>query len=310
MSLAFERVAGPYEFTEGPVWDGETVRFTDIPNGRIYAYDPATGDCEVWREGTERGNGLALGPDGELYGCEMGGRRVVCYRADGSTTVVAAAYEGDRLNSPNDLAFDREGRLWFTDPDYDEREPEELALDHRSVYRCEPRDEDWSVERMTTDTTNPNGLALSPDESTLYVAQSEFGEGKPRELRAYPVAADEGGPSGARGGSSDEQRESDGALGECRVLHDFGPHRGVDGMCLDEDGNVVATAGWEESGPGPLLYVFTPAGRVLETHPYPGPAPTNCCFAGEDLTTLYVTGYDGGLWRAETDRRGLALPGP
>ena len=288
MTWTFERVAGPFEFTEGPVWDGEIVRFSDIPTGTVYAYDPATGDCEPWFEGTDRGNGLALGPDGDLYCCEMGGR-VVRLGADGSRTVVAEAFAGDALNSPNDLAFDAAGRLWFTDPDYDERDPGELALDHKSVYRCERADGGWTVERATTDTTNPNGLAFAPDGDVLYVAQSEYGAGNPRELRAYPV-------------------EADGTLGEYRVLHDFGPHRGIDGMAVCEDGTVVATAGWDESGPGPLLYAFAPSGRVLATHPYPGPAPTNCCFAGDDRSTLYVTGFDGGLWRAETEYRGLALP--
>lgn len=291
MTWTFDRVAGPFEFSEGPVWDGTSVRFTDIPTSRILAYDPASDDCSVWFEGDgRRTNGLALGPDGALYGCEWGGRRVARYDEDGTVHTVVETYRGDRFNSPNDLAFDRAGRLWFTDPDYDDRDPDELDLDHRSVYRCERAGDDgWVADRVAEDTTNPNGLAFSPDGETLYVAQSEFGPGNPRELRAYSV-----GPNGT--------------LDEHRVLHDFGAHRGIDGMAVTVDGTVVATAGWDEGGPGPLLYEFAPSGRVLETHPYPGPAPTNCCFGGPDRTSLYVTGYDGGLWRAETDRRGLELP--
>lgn len=291
MGWSFERVAGPFELTEGPVWDGDRIRFTDIPTSTIYAYDPSRDVCEVWHDDTDRGNGLALGPDGELYGCEMGGRRVVRYRADGVTTTVVDAYQGDQLNSPNDLAFDRRGRLWFTDPDYDDRSAAELALAHKSVYRCEKQasDRDWTIERMTHDTTNPNGLAFSPDGSSLYVAQSEYGAGKPRELRAYPVTTRD-------------------TLGDYAVLHDFGAHRGGDGMCVTDTGNLVVCAGWERSGPGPLVYVFTPQGQVLETHPYPGAAPTNCCFGGDSLGTIYVTGYDGSLWRASTDRHGLPIP--
>lgn len=293
MPWQFERVAGPYGFTEGPVWDGATVRFTDIPTSRILAYDPASGAVETWFEGEgRRTNGLALGPDGALYGCEWTGRRVSRYGDGGTAGPVVEAHRGDRFNGPNDLAFDRAGRLWFTDPWYDaDWVPDDAApeLDHRSVYRCEPGDGDWTVERATAATTNPNGLAFSPDGSTLYVAQTDYDPAAPMELRAYPVG-------------------DGGTLGEPRVLHDFGDHRGVDGLCVAEDGTLVAAAGWDRGGPGASVYTFAPDGEVLETHPYPGPAATNCCFGGPGRSTLYVTGYDGGLWRAETDRRGLELP--
>ena len=82
-------------------------------------------------------------------------------------------------------------------------------------------------------------------------------------------------------------------------------HRGIDGMCLDADGNIVATAGWELGGPGGMIYVFSSTGRVLETHPIGANRPTNCCFGGPGLTTLYVTSTDGHFYRAETDRVGL-----
>ena len=285
MSWEFEPVAGPYEFTEGPVWDGGGVLFTDIPNSRVLRYDAGTGETAVHHEGTNAANGLKLGPDGALYACEMEGRRVARYTDGGAETVVDE-YEGGRFNSPNDLAFDSEGRLWFTDPFYAtgwlDAETHGFDLDHRSVYRVDPTDPD-TLTRMTDDTTNPNGLLVSPDDDSLYVAQSDY-DGE-RELRAYPIEGDE--------------------LGEYEVLHNFYPHRGIDGMCLDEEGNVVATAGYDEGGPGPMLYVFTPEGRVLETHPIDVPRPTNCCFGGEDLETIYVTGSSGHLHRAETDRRGL-----
>lgn len=79
-------------------------------------------------------------------------------------------------------------------------------------------------------------------------------------------------------------------------------------MCLTEEGELVVCAGWEESGPGPLVYAFAPSGRILETHPYPGSAPTNCCFGGTEMKTVYVTGFDGSLWRARTDRVGFPIP--
>jgi gluconolactonase len=285
MSWEFERVAGPYEFTEGPVWDGEGVLFTDIPTDRVMRYDAATGETSVYREGTNAANGLKLGPDGTLYACEMRGRRVARYTDNGGEPLVEE-YGGGRFNSPNDLAFDSAGTLWFTDPFYDtawlDAETHGFDLDHRSVYRVDPAAPE-TLTRMTHDTTNPNGLLVSPDDEWLYVAQSDYDGAL--ELRAYPIENDE--------------------LGEFETLHDFSPHRGIDGMCLDEDGNVVATAGSDEGGPGPTLYVFAPGGQVLETHPIDDPKPTNCAFGDEDLRTLYVTGSKGSLFRARTDRRGL-----
>ena len=294
MPWTFERLAGPYTLTEGPAWDGSGLLFTDIRNSRVLRFDDATGRIGTWREGTNGANGLMFDRDGQLYACEgkavssgEAGRRVVRYEPGGATTVVADRLDGKRLNSPNDLAIDSRGRVWFTDPRYgDERA--DMELDHESVLRATPAaDGAWSLERMTFDTTRPNGLLISADERRLYVAQSSYIPTEPRQLRAYPI-------------------KEDGTLGRYEVLHDFGPHRGIDGMCLDTEGNIVATCGWEVSGPGPMLCVFAPNGRVLETHPTPDPIkrPTNCTFGGPDLTTLYVTDLDGHLHRAGTERRG------
>ena len=324
MDWTFEPVAGPFEFTEGPVWHPSeaVVSFSDIPTSRILRYDPASDECTEWATDTNRGNGSALGPDGRLYNCEMGtngnGHQISRYDRNGERTVLVHEYNGRRLNSPNDLAFDSLGRLWFTDPDYDDQD--DLELDHFSVYYLDPAGDPgdaapdgWEVTRAIDDTTNPNGLVFSKDEGTLYVAESPYGRDTTRELRAYPI--DDGGSRDeASDESGDEDKDGDGdgaedvAVGEYEVLHDFGPHRGIDGMCLTDEGNVVATAGWEESGPGGLLYIFTPEGRVLETHPYPGDRPTNCAFGGEELTTLYASGFDGYLYRAETDRVGYPVP--
>jgi gluconolactonase len=291
MSWAFEQVVEAFEaprdapdVTEGPVWTGEAMLFSDIPNSHVMRYDPERGDCDGHRTETNLANGLKFGPDGRLHACEQAEHRVVRYEPDGSTTVVASDYRGTRLNAPNDLAFDGEGRLWFTDPYYGPS-PESLELGRRSVYRADPQgDGEWTLRRMTHDTTNPNGILVSPDGERVYVAELRSGEDGDRELRAYPIEGDE--------------------LGEYEVLHNFYPHAGIDGMCLDSEGNVLGAAGSEESGPGPMIYVIAPSGRVLETHPYPGEQPTNCAFGGADLSTLYVTGFDSGLHRAETDRTG------
>jgi len=291
MEWQFEAVAGPFGFTEGPAWDGAGLFFSDIPSSRILCFHPSSGAVTVHREETHAGNGLTLDGEGRLYGCQGGaepygaGRRVVRYEAEGAVTVIADQFEGKRLNSPNDLVFDRHGRLWFTDPRYGDFR-DDMELDHESVLRADPQpDGSWSLHRVTFDTTRPNGLLISHDQSTLYVAQSEYGIDRKRELRAYPILAD-------------------GSLGEHRVLHNFYPHRGIDGMCLDADGNIVATAGWDQSGPGSMIYIFAPSGRVLETHPVPFDRPTNCTWGGEDLSTLYVTVATGHLLRAQTGRRG------
>jgi gluconolactonase len=286
MSWQFELVAGPFGLTEGPAWDGEALLFTNIPNSRILRYSPVTGQCTEFRTGTNGANGLIFDKGGQLYACEGDGRRMVRYEPDGTTTVLADSFEDHRLNSPNDLAFDAEGRLWFTDPRYGDFR-NDMELDHESVFRLDPQpDGRWTIKRMTYDTTRPNGLLISSDQKILYVAQSEYGENKKRELRAYPILDND-------------------TLGGYTVLHNFYPHRGIDGMCLDVDGNIIATAGWQASGPGPMIYIFTPNGRVLETHPLPADRPTNCTFGDEELQTLYVTTGEGYLFRARTERKGL-----
>ena len=111
MVWEFERVAGPFGVTEGPVWNGDAVLFTDTPNARIYRYDPAADECRPYISGTGGAAGMHLGPDGDLFVCEMVGRRVAWYHRDGTRTTVANEFEGDSLNSPDDLYLDGAGRL-------------------------------------------------------------------------------------------------------------------------------------------------------------------------------------------------------
>jgi gluconolactonase len=299
MDWAFELVAGPYGgTTEGPAWDGEALLFTHIPESRILRYDPQSGAVTEFRKYTNRTNGLAFSADGHLYGCQSGSRRIVRFNSGGSTSVLADRLDGHFHNHPNDLAIDRQGRIWFTDPYGRLPAPGpqlQGLLDHASVLRLEQRpDRTWLIRRMTYDTTSPNGILVSQDQQTLYVAQSDYGEDRTRELRAYPI-------------------REDGTLGAYTVLHTFGidqrgPHRGVDGMCLDREGNIIACAGWQQSGPGPMIYVFSPSGRVLETHPMPVDRPTNCTFGDANLRTLYITTGGGHLYRVRnTGRQGWLL---
>jgi gluconolactonase len=299
MDWEFELIAGPYGgTTEGPAWDGEALLFTHIPESRILRYDPRTGAVTDFRKYTNRTNGLTFSADGHLYGCQSGSRRIVRFNADGSTSVLADRLDGRLHNHPNDLAVDRQGRIWFTDPFGRQPAPGpqlQGLLDHASVLRLERRpDRTWTIRRMTYDTTSPNGILVSQDQQTLYVAQSGYAEDRPRELRAYPIQEDD-------------------TLGPYTALHTFGidhrgPHRGVDGMCLDAEGNIIACAGWQQSGPGPMIYVFSPSGQVLETHGMPVDRPTNCTFGDPDLRTLYITTGGGHLYRVRnTGRQGWLL---
>ena len=297
MSWDFIAVQGPFGGTsEGPAWDGDSLLFTHIPESKIYKFDPNTSTTKVFRENTNCANGLMFDRNGNLYACEGGARRVVRYDGE-STEILADSYEGNKFNVPNDLAIDPEGRIWFTDPFFEgaggpwSEDRSNKELDHDSVYRIDMKDgKSTGVTRVTEDTTRPNGLLFSLDFKTLYVAQSGRLPEEKRQLRAYPV-------------------NSDGSLGTHEVIHDFGEHRGIDGMVLDVEGNIVATAGYKAGGPGPMIYVFSASGEVLETHPTPFDRPTNCSFGGEDLSTLYVTTGDGFLLRAFTQRQGrLAYP--
>src|SRR5712692_10143120 len=290
MSWNFELVDPPYgAVSEGPVWDGSRLLFTHIQQSRIMRYDPATASCTVFREGTNCANGLARDQAGRVYACEGGAaidaRRVVRYEAEG-VRVLADQFEGKRLNIPNDLVIGPQGRVWFTDPYYEGAAGPwsfDLAnkeLEHDSVYRLDPQpDGNYAIHCVTFDTTRANGLLFSLDYKTLYVAQSGRRPDEKRQLRAYLI-------------------NDDSSLGEGAVLHDFGENRGIDGMRLDEEGNIVATAGWELGGPGPSIYVFSPSGEVLARHPVPSKRPTNCAFGDADLSTLYVTTTEGHLFRA------------
>lgn len=297
MTWEFQRVAGPYGSpTDGPVWDGEALLFTQLTfpfnaaNNRILRYDPSSGAATDFRRWTNRTAGLAFSCSGVLYGAQSGGRRLVRFNADGSTSPLAHKLDGIYHNQPKDLVVDSQDRIWFCDPHGDLREAMNPQihdkLDHASVLRLEAPTLDAPITRITYDTDSPMALLLSPDESILYVAETSGEPDGPRELRAYPIL-------------------ENGAVGQYRLLHSFGRdgrggrggvHRGIYGMCLDRDGNVVAAAGGDKAGPGPMVYVISPGGRILESHSLPE-TPTNCALGGSALDDLYVTTAEGSLFR-------------
>ena len=297
--MEFTIVAGPLGgVAEGPAWDGEKLLFTHIPASRVLAFDPNTRLTSIYREGTNWCNGTMFDAEGRYYGCEGGARRVVRYDGPPSldaegAVVLTDNFEGKRFNIPNDLAIDDTGRVWFTDPFYEDaggewtKDRTDMELDHESVYRLDPNGDGTysSAERVTFDTTRPNGLLFNLDHSILYVAQSGRNLDEKRQLRAYAV-------------------QPDGSLGEGKVLHEFGDWRGIDGMVLDTDGNIWATAGTAAGGPGPSVYVFSAQGEVIDRHPLPVDLPTNCTFAGPDLSDLYVTTIGGHLLWTPTEATG------
>lgn len=288
----WELLAGPATITEGPAWDGAGLFYTSIAANEIRRYDPTTGAIATVYRDTGGTNGLTFGPDGALYGCAGSGREIHRYDTAGNRTTLASRFEGRRLNSPNDLVIDTTGRIWFTDPRYGD-DHSDRELDHDSVYRISPPESaegEWSIERLTFDTTRPNGLLLAPDEETLFVAQSDYAPDSVRQLRAYPIL-------------------SDGSLGPFEVLYDFGEARGIDGMRWDAEGNIVAACGWELSGPGSRIAILATDGTLLEEHPLPAGRPSNCAFGGPGLDVLYVTTLDGRLYRVpNTGRRGHLEP--
>lgn len=292
MSWKFELVHGPLGRPLGGLaWDGKAMLASDINDSTILAFDPSDGKTTAWRKYTNRTNGIAFGPDA-LYGCQEGSRRVIRILADGSSAITTTRMDGLCHNQPNLLVLDRKGRVWFSDPRHPvlPSGPQVFPwLDHQSVLRLtlggRPHTE-WHIERMTFDTASPRGVALSPDEKTLYVSETRNERGGVRELRAYSIL-------------------SDGTLGEFTVLHTFGAdargiHRGSEGLCVDKEGNILACAGWKRSGPGPLIYVFSASGAVLGTHAVPADVPLNCAFGDPDLSSLYVTTADGSLFRARS----------
>jgi gluconolactonase len=263
-------------FTEGGAMTGDgSILFSDIGD-RIMKFDPRAKAVTVFREPSGRANGLLFDPKGRLIAAEGaspgGKRRVSITERDGTVRTLSDSYEGKRFNSPNDLAVDTSGRVYVSDPRYGGNDPR--ALDFEGVFRIDP---DGAVTRLETTAKKPNGLAISPDGKTLYVADN----GPERRVL---IACD---------------LSEKGAVSRPRVLHDFGDGRGIDGMTVTVDGRIVATAG---TGAKAGAYVMSSDGKVLEMIPTPED-PTNVEFSGK---TLYITAGVS-LYRIETNLTGYRV---
>ncbi len=290
-----ERVYTGASFTEGPAAgpDG-AIYFSDIPNdspGAILRFDPKTGKTTVFRKPSGKSNGLAFDPAGRLIACEganRGGRRISVTQPDGTVETLADRYDGRRFNSPNDLCIDRQGRIYLTDPRYVGDEPMELPF--QSVYRIDP---DGRVHRIIQDVEKPNGIGLSPDFTTLYVVEHNNepvkepnGRVRPgtKALYAYPL-------------------RPDGTVGARRIVVSYTPRPGLDGICLDTEGNIYAALR-DPAEPG--IHVYRPSGKRIAWIRTPE-LPTNCTFGtGSEADVLYITA-GGSLYRIRLNARGWHL---
>lgn len=282
--------ANRFEWAEGPVWDraGKRVLFSDIPRNMIWQWSQTSGLKEFLKPsghtgvttftGREPGsNGLAFNKAGELVMCQHGDRRIAKW-VDGKFVTLADRYAGKRLNSPNDLAIRSNGDPYFTDPPYGlpkHTEDPGRELDFQAVYRLSAKGE---LSLLTKELNRPNGLAFSPDQQILYVANSEP---EKAVLMAYPV-------------------RPDGSLGTGKVFFDVTAavskqRPGLpDGLKVSTDGTVWAT------GPGGVL-VYSSQGKHLGTLAT-GVATANLAF-GDDGSTLYLTA-DKNLVRVRTKVKG------
>jgi gluconolactonase len=293
MAWTFERVAGPYNGrTGGLAWDGQCMLAAAVAEERVLRIDPETREVANFRRWTGRVNGIAIGRDGSVYGAQEGGRRVVRFLTDGSTVAVTEFLDGRRHNQPTDVIVDRLARIWIADA-YNAQAPygppTAPFLQHASVLRADPVGQGlYRLTRITHDTAGPRALLLSSDERRLYVADGDIERGDVCQLLAYEIGAH-------------------GDVGPAKSLLTFtAVDRGIEGMCLDSEGCIVACAGWKKGGAGPMLYVISAEGTIIDSHPAPADIPMRCAFGDSGLGGLYVTAGDGGIYRArDTGRRGL-----
>lgn len=275
------------EFTEGVATapDG-TVYFSDIAiaaknPGRIMKFDPAKTETTVHVADSGQSNGLFFTPDGRLLavcGANQGLRALVEITAGRKPRVLVDRFEGQRFNAPNDLVVHPRGWVYFSDPHYVGKEP--LELGHMSVYRYDPVTN--TVTRATTDITKPNGVIISPDGKTLYVAETDNGR--------TGVDPEDATPKPARYTLNAFPIDADGMLGPKRVLHDFGSEAGIDGMTVDTAGRIYAAVRIPARHG---IAVFTPQGKEGAFLPT-DELPTNCTFGrGPEAQTLYVTAGSG-----------------
>lgn len=275
-----KKIASGFDWVEGPVWFGDAgcLLFSDIPNNRILRW--TTEGVTTFRTPSNYANGHTRDREGRLVSCEHGLRRVTRTELDGSITVIADSHGGKRFNSPNDVVVASDGAIWFTDPHYG------VMTDYEGfkagteqpchVYRVDPN---GSVEAVITDMHCPNGLAFSPDESLLYVADTgRMFHDDPQHIRVFEMVG--GRPRGGR------------------VFHTVDPAC-ADGIRLDTEGNV-----WSSAGDG--VHCIAPDGTLLGKILIPERV-SNICFGGRAKHQLFITATTS-VYSVVLNRNGVQRP--
>jgi gluconolactonase len=280
-----EKLHGGMRWAEGPVYFGDQrcLIWSDLPNNRMLRWDEETGQVTTFRSPSNFSNGNTRDREGRLVTCEHRGRRVTRTELSGKITVLAESYQGKRLNSPNDVVVKSDGTVWFTDPTYGisaeyEGGKAESEIGSCNVYRLDPRTGDLRI--VVDDFSRPNGLAFSPDESILYIADSGFWPNPeaPHHIRAFDVVGD--------------------GLHNSRVLADVSP--GIpDGFRTDVDGNI-----WTSAGDG--VQCFTPGGDLIGKIHVPEKV-ANVCFGGPARDRLFICGFTS-LYAIHLNTRGAQAP--
>jgi len=285
----FNRLVGPepqaellatgFAFTEGPVWRGDHLLFSDIPSNRIVRFEMLEEGPAVttFRYPSGNSNGQTLDAQGRLITCEHATRRVTRTEPDGSLTILAARFETRRLSSPNDVVVSKDGAIYFTDPPYGlTNQSRDKQLPFNGVFKVEP--DGTGLTLLLDDLERPNGLAFSPDQKTLYVADAA-----PKVINAYPV-------------------NQDGTLGKGKQFAALPTAEGeqgtADGMKVDSEGNVWTT------GPGGL-WVYSPKGTLLGRIKI-AEVPANCAWGDSDWKSLYLTARTG-LYRMRVNVPGIPV---
>ena len=260
-----ELIQSGFKFTEGPALalDGR-IFFTDIPNNRIHIYDPAGGQISVHRENSQGANGLMFTPTGALLACEGTAGQLTRQIGTDEPVPLAKELNGTRYNAPNDLDLDGKGGIYFTDPNYRKEPP---AQDKEGVYYIatgKGNAQGAKVTRVIDDCVRPNGIIVSLDKKSLYVADNGA-----NKVRIYDIDAKTGACTNGRDFAKMEE----------------GQARGGDGMTIDERGNLYVTAQkW--------IWVFSPDGKTIAKIEVPE-NPANCIFGAHGTQTLYITARTG-----------------
>lgn len=276
-----KQLATGFDWAEGPVWFGDAgcLLFSDIPNDKILRYTPGLG-ISTYRAPSQYSNGHTRDRQGRLVSCEHGTRRVTRTELDGSITVIADSYQGKPLNSPNDVVVKSDGSIWFTDPHYGIGSnyegfaaPQELPC---NVYRVDP---DGTMEAVLTDFNCPNGLAFSPDESLLYVADTgRMYQGDPTHIRRFSMES--------------------GRLKSLGIFHSIAPGK-ADGIRCDTEGNL-----WSSADDG--VHCIAPDGHLMGKILVPERV-SNLCFGGRAKHQLYITATTS-LYAITLNRVGAQRP--